>query len=431
MDGDRQGSGPGEFAEGQDDPSLCVWIDRLDTFVLALDAIDADDPFGFCADAWEIWQSAAAADPPPQTSPAVIVALGALQAVAHAMTSATLDYYRTPDVRDRQTLPAVHASVKACLGTLRRETGRWLGDGLPAADEIEVRREALVASLQTAKAPGAGPRSTAGITFDKVCALSDAENKRYREAYDRLRRMLNRESLQHIIDESDALSGVVTGIVLDLRSSRGSTFDVGLMAERTGKIESALVSVTGALHAHRAESVKTAMRTFGRDSAEAEAVEMLFSDAKQTSFDYRWLGELHDPLQRGDTAAVKYRITARRYGEPYVDVQLDRTYLAQVARRKWPRPDELIVMPHDPSVLDMIKAVQPKLNSLQAQLDRILYPNVADDVAAVQELIFRFGGQKGLDALHSAPGVTHKPWMPPHLSPRVLSFVRSFDPAQS
>jgi hypothetical protein len=101
--------------------------------------------------------------------------------------------------------------------------------------------------------------------------------------------------------------------------------------------------------------------------------------------------------------------------------------MAQFAKsdKKWLGPDELVVMGSDPSVLDMIKAIQPKVNSLQGRLDAILYPNVAEDVAAVKELIARFGGQKGLDALHSAPGSMDKPWMPPHLSPRVLSFVRT------
>ena len=406
-----------------------VWVDRVDAYLLALDAIDADDPFDFCAQAWEIWQSAVAADPPPETSAAVLVALGGLHAVAHAMTVSTLDYYRTPNPRDRKTLSAVHASLKACLGTLRRESARWLLEGLPAADEVTARSATLVANLQATNAPGASPISDSGTVFDKVCALTDTENRRYREAYDRLRGMLNRESLQHITDESDTLSDVVLGIVLDLQASRGSTFDENVMAERKSKIRSALVSVTGALHTHHEQSVKTAAKNFGYASAEVKAVERLFDDAKQSSFEYRWLDELHEPLQRGDSAAVTYRFTARRHCEPDVDVHMARDYMAQFAKskNKWLGPDELVVMGSDPSVLDMIKAVAPKVNSLQGQLDAILYPNVADDVVAVKELIARFGGQKGLDALHSTPGSRDKPWMPPHLSPRVLSFVRSFE----
>src|SRR3954469_4352307 len=111
MDSDQIENGPAGFAG--DAERLCVWVDRVDAYLLALDAIDADDPFDFCAEAWEIWQSAVAADPPPETSPAVLVALGGLQAVAHAMTASTLDYYRTPNACDRKTLSTVHASLKA------------------------------------------------------------------------------------------------------------------------------------------------------------------------------------------------------------------------------------------------------------------------------------------------------------------------------
>src|SRR5689334_9935963 len=142
---------------------LAVWTDRLDAFCAALAAIDADDPFDYCAEAWEIWQGAAAADPPPAADPAVLVVLGTLQALAHAMTSATLDYYRTADVRDRMTLSAVHTSLNHCLGKLRRECERWLAEGAPPADEINTRSIALVASLQ---ASGARPTVDTGIMFD-------------------------------------------------------------------------------------------------------------------------------------------------------------------------------------------------------------------------------------------------------------------------
>lgn len=427
MDAHRTRNGPARFAEDHD--RLDIWVDRVDAFILALDAIDADDPFDFCAEAWEIWQSAVAADPPPESSAAVLVALGGLHAVAHAMTASTLDYYRTPDARDRKTLSSVNAALKACLGGLRRESARWLSDGLPAAEEITARSATLVARLQATNAPEAAPISNTGIVFDKVCALTDTENRRYREAYDRLRAMLGREWLQHITNESETLSDVVTGIVLDLQRSQGSTVDEPVIAERRAKIRSALAAVTGALHTYQEQSVKTAAKTFGYDSPQAKAVARLFDDAKQSSFEYRWLDELNEPLRRGDSAAVRFEFTARPHGESDLDVRMDRDYMAQFAKskRKWLGPDELVVMAGDPSVLDMVKAIAPKVNSLQGQLDAILYPNVADDVAAVKELIARFGGQKGLDALHTAPGAIDKPWMPPHLSPRVLSFVRTFE----
>ncbi len=422
---DHDASGePGGFAAGAG--RLGVWTDRLDAFRAALDAIDADDPFDYCADAWEIWQGAAAADPPPASDPAVLVVLGALQALAHAMTSATLDYYRTADARDRMTVSAAHASLKHCLGTLHRECERWLDEGAPPAEEIDVQCATLLASLQ---ASGARPSVNTGIVFDKVCALTDSENKRYREAYGRLRMMINRAPLQHIKNESESLSDVVAGIVLELQTTHGSTFDEIITAERKRKIGSALAAVTSALHSYREQSITNAARAFGHNSSQAKAVRALFDDAPRSSFDYRWLSALHEWMQTDETGALRYQFTARRHGEPHVDVYLDRQQLTACAGgpgTKRLTSAELGVMTRDPSVLDMITAIQPKLDNMHAQLDRIMYPNVADDVAAVRELITRFGGQKGLDALESAPGSAHRPWTPPHLSPRVLSFVRDF-----
>ena len=419
MDGRDVFIEPGGFADAG---RLRIWTDRLDAFCAALDAIDADDPFDFCADAWEIWQGAAAADPPPASHPAVLVVLGALQALAHAMTSATLDYYRTADYRDRMTVSAVHASLMRCLDTLRRECGRWLDEGPPPAEQIDAQSTTLVASLQ---ASGARPTVNTGIMFDKVCALTDSENKRYREAYGRLRTMVDRESLQHITTEGDALSDVVAGIVLELQTTHGSTFNETITAERKQKIGAALTAVASALQSHREQSITNAARTFGYSSSQAKAVRAVFDDAKRSSFDYRWLSALHEC----EPDVLRYQFTARRHGEPQVDVNLDRQRLAACAGQPGTtslRSPELGVMTRDPSVLDMIKAVQPKVNAMHAQLDRIMYPNVAEDVAAVRELISRFGGQKGVDALESAPGSTHKPWTPPHLSPRVLSFVRNY-----
>ncbi len=65
------------FAKFDGSQQLAAWLDRLDAFVTALDAIDADDPYSFCEDAWDIWESAAISDPPPPaTDPAMLLVLG-------------------------------------------------------------------------------------------------------------------------------------------------------------------------------------------------------------------------------------------------------------------------------------------------------------------------------------------------------------------
>jgi hypothetical protein len=85
-------------------------------------------------------------------------------------------------------------------------------------------------------------------------------------------------------------------------------------------------------------------------------------------------------------------------------------------------------MTSDPSVLDMIKTIQPLMGPLQQKLDAILYPNVADDAATVKELIGRFNGSQGLYALQNGAGFTRRTMLPPlhRLAPRVLHFADTY-----
>src|SRR6478672_10021722 len=128
---------------------------------------------------------------------------------------------------------------------------------------------------------------------------------------------------------------------------------------------------------------------------------------------------------------VKYDFTARLHGEPAVNVYMDREYMLQFTkqtRKKWLKRSELEAMTSDPSVLDMIKAIQPKMGEQQDKLDKIMYPNVANDAATVRELIGRFEGREGLYALQSGPGPTRRLGLPPfhRLAARVLAFADNY-----
>ncbi len=94
----------------------------------------------------------------------------------------------------------------------------------------------------------------------------------------------------------------------------------------------------------------------------------------------------------------------------------------------WLKRRELEDMNTDPSVLDMIKAIQPLMGPLQEKLDKILYPNVADNVVTVRELLSRYPHPNGLHALQSGPGFTRRNLSPPisPLAPRVLHFVATY-----
>jgi hypothetical protein len=77
----------------------------------------------------------------------------------------------------------------------------------------------------------------------------------------------------------------------------------------------------------------------------------------------------------------------------------------------------------------MIKSIQPKLVELQDKLDKIMYPNVADDVAVVRELIGRFDGRHGQYALQTGPGFTRRQMAPSRhpLAPRVILFALNYE----
>lgn len=97
--------------------------------------------------------------------------------------------------------------------------------------------------------------------------------------------------------------------------------------------------------------------------------------------------------------------------------------------KPWLKRSELEDRESDPSVLEMIQAMQPLMGKLQEQLDAVLYPNVAEDVATVRELLSRYPDKQGQRALQNGPGFTRRntcPNMSP-LAPRVLHFVSTYE----
>lgn len=138
----------------------------------------------------------------------------------------------------------------------------------------------------------------------------------------------------------------------------------------------------------------------------------MFSDLKKSSFDYRWLRVQGDVLQHVDINAFKYGLTASLNGEPEVTVDTDREALLEFTKRSWNQPwlnrNELQAMDSDPSVLKMIEKIQPLMNEMHTEITKLLYPNVARDVAIVKELIGRFEGRRGMYAISTGPGFTRR-----------------------
>ena len=436
------------------------WIGRLEAFASALDDIDGDSATDFANNVLEAMQAVVMPHIVAAQTPAMLLALEAVSAVARATTVVIMDWADTPDVRDRYTRETAQSLLKDALNAVLSRCKTWLSESLPAANEVQQRISTAANDMQEAQETigkrniemeaedaeaEADPygailihldptRSDAPI-FEKVCSLTEDDDKRYRDAYEQLRRMIDRELLEHISDESDRLCDVVMALLIDLRDNRIPIFDEDAWDEHRRKVRSALISFTAAIHIHREQTINAAKTTFGRNTPQLAAVEQLFTDLRKSSFEYGWLEEMRGALQHGDINAFKYDFSARVNGEPAANVYMSRKFMLDFTRqslqKKWLKRRELEDMESDPSVLDMIKAIQPLMGPLQEKLDRILYPNVADDVATVRELLSVYPGTQGLRALQSGPGFTRRnlaPNMTP-LAPRVLTFAANYEPS--
>ncbi len=291
-----------------------VWVGRLQEFISSLDGMDGAKPIDLCEKAIEAWQSIVASDMPPITSPAILIAYETVGALTQVMTTVTMDWADTLDVRDRLTRDATQQLLKDALDHVLADSQRWLSEEMPSSGLINQRLAAVAAELQTALDANAknmaehdaedadaaanpygavlgyhDPNRDGGIMIRKVCSFTEAENKRYLAAYERLRKMLDSELFRHISDESDVLSDVLVGILRDLQDRRLSLFDEDAMDERRRKIRSALISFTSALQIHQEQTVNAAKGTFGRNTSETTEVQDLFNDLKKRSFEYGWL----------------------------------------------------------------------------------------------------------------------------------------------
>lgn len=431
-------------------------IGRLEAFTAALDDIEGDGATDFCDNACEAWQEA---ELPTVTSfsPSALVTFEALTALAKAATTVWLDWKDTPDVRDRYNRGTAQQLVKDDLDGALATYKPWLSYGLPPSDQIEQRFREVAADIKAAmdaitqmradmdaadaeaEADPYGAilvhldpsRSDAPI-FEKVCSLTGEDDKRYRDAYERLRKMLDSELLGHVSDESDRFCDQLIAVLEDVRDNKVSLFEEDALDERRRKVRSALISFTSALQSHKDQTIRAVRDTFGRRTPQERAVLALFNDFKTDSFEYRWLLEMRDALLHCDINAFKYDFTARLHGEPAVNVYMHRKYMFDFTKetrgKPWLKHSELGAAESDPSVLDMIQKIQPLMGPLQEKLDRILYPDAVEDAATVRELLARYPDQQGQRALQNGPGFTRRDMCPTlnPLAPRVLAFAASF-----
>lgn len=438
--------------------SLRDWIDRLEAFASSLGDIEGENATDFADNTLEALRNLALPHATGVNLSALVIFEG-LNALANKSTDVFMDWADTPDVGDRYTRDSAQRLMEGALRDVLSKGRRWLAGSLPSPDQIQQRLAVVAADLkQTMDLLGnrtaemeaedaeaaADPygaivlhrdpsRSDAPI-FEKLCSFTEEDNTRYRDAYERLRRMIDSELLQHISDESDRLFDVLIGVLRELQTQRVSLSDQDAMDERRRRIRSGLISFTAALQIHEYQTVRSARRTLGLDRSQVAEVKALFDELKKASFEYRWLEALRDALQHGDINAFRwsFNVNVRVRDDPEVTINMDRAFMLDFINdnrnKPWLTRRELEELDSDPSVLDMIKSIQPLIGPLQERLDKVMYPNVPQDAATVRELIGRFQGRRGMYFLQAGPGFTRRQLAPSQtpLAPRVLHFADTY-----
>ena len=142
-----------------------------------------------------------------------------------------MDCADTPDVRNRYTRDTARQLVKDALDGVVSNSKRWLSEGLPSADQVQQRFVAVAAALEESMdvlgkrkakmdaedAEAAADQHGAILIhrdpcvsdvpiFEKLCSFSEEENTRYGQAYDRLRRMIDSELLEHISESATGIA---------------------------------------------------------------------------------------------------------------------------------------------------------------------------------------------------------------------------------
>jgi hypothetical protein len=442
MTDDPQAAGPGD-----DDNGLAKWVGWLDDYIAALPGLPGEKAIDFCEAAGDEWHKAIAEPPHPAAgSGAALVVLEVARNMTQVSLAAALD--------ERITREAAQASLLAALDGVRNDAWAWLADGEPSAEVIAERVQAVKATLQQAQAAAASrlaedeaadeharthpygairgyedPNVDADIIFTQVCEFTEEEHDRYTEAYDRLKRLIDQDLFSYVSDMSDAFCEAVGGVLRDVEQQTFSLSNMEESHKRMQRIRSALIAFTSALHSHQEQTLYEVTHKFGNGSNEHLAVKKLFNDIYSNCFAYRWLIELRHVMLHLNVNAFASKITARMHGGPTIELAMSRYWMARSSgvRNKAYKREELEAMTEDPSVIDMLRDLQPEFGPMQDKIDEVLFPaeQLDADAATVRELIGRFNGRRGMYALQTGPGFTRRYRTPPfvQLDPRVLAFA--------
>jgi hypothetical protein len=421
------------------------WGVRFIALREALGGIEATTAVDFCESALDQLMQQVKLSPPLRGTAANVVVMDVMNvAVGLCAQSGVDEFLSAGDAR---------LALIAAIGRAIGETEDWIASGLPNDAEIARRLESAATGMErsqkklestitarqaedeAASKYGAvlgytDPTVDAKVIYTQVCEFSSDEHERYSTAYKRLTKKLNRDLLRYVQDS--------VGMFLDFREQALAALvdgsfpmhDPDLSDDFAHRIRSAALTASNAFHIHQMQTYWAAQHEFGKSSPEFAKLTELFHGLYSGCHGYRWLLELRHTMLHISMEAVSLRIAVEVNHDPTVAVAMDRAWIKEssgVMDKAYKRT-ELLAMTSDPSVVAMIDEAMPALTEVQDEIDKALFPYLADDAATVRELIARFQGRRGTYALQLGPGFTPRQRIPPmrQLSPRVLGYAEGY-----
>ncbi|RQO51903.1 hypothetical protein DBV08_01940 [Rhodococcus sp. KBW08] len=421
------------------------WGLRLSALRDALGEIEATTAIDFCELALAQLKEQVKLSPPLRGTAANILVMDVMNvSVGFCARSGIEEDLSASDAR-----LAITATIDRAIG----EIEGWIASSLPNDAEIARRFDSATTGMEESKEElestvaarhaeddaaskhGAvlgysDPTVDAKVIYTQVCEFSSEEHERYSTAYQRLTKKLNRDLLRYVQDSVGVFREDRQQALVALADGSFPMHNPDLSDEFAHRIRSATLTASNAFHIHQMQTYWAAQDSFGKPSTEYAKLTELFHGLYSGCHGYRWLLELRHTMLHISMEAASLRVAVEVDQDPTVAVTMDRGWMKEssgVMDKAYKRT-ELLAMTSDPSVVTMIDQALPALTTIQEQIDKVLFPDLAGDAATVRELIGRFQGRRGTYALQLGPGFTPRLRIPPmrRLSPRVLSYADGY-----
>lgn len=276
------------------------------------------------------------------------------------------------------------------------------------------------------------PTGQVAVIMDRVCDLSDADYRRYSDAYKVMSDLFVANMFTYVRQSAIDLMRLAEEASIAFRDGEISPTRPDDAIEWATKLRTAVLAFCSSIHHHQDQSYIEVIRKFGEDSDEHVAMKAAFAEIYDDCFGYRYLYKMRNTMVHFTMLTAAMKAEAANYnGEPvgFVDMRMDRSALIEQKRHLNQKlRDELNGLEEDPSIYEMAGEALPHLRDTNRCVLEILHPDLDDVCGIVREFDALFDGRPGIRALiHQqspelrAPFTTgYKAW-----ADSVIKFARS------